>query len=75
MPGFPGTDRQDGVSGGGDVPFDSQVGDESLYFLGAHVFGVSLVVEEYVALDPILICFFGAGGVMFDADGIADLIE
>ena len=75
MPGFPGTDRQDGVGGSGNVPFDGQVGDEGLDFLRAHVFGVALVVEENVTRDPVFVCFFGAGGVMFNADGVADLIE
>ena len=57
------------------MSFGGQVGDESLYFLCAHVFGVALVVEENVAPDPVYVRFLGAGGIMFDADGVADLIE
>jgi len=68
MPGFPGTDRQDGVGGSGNVPFDGQVGDEGLDFLRAHVFGVAFVVEEDVARDPVFVCFFGAGGVIPQGD-------
>jgi len=56
------------LSRSGDMPFYGEVGDESLYFLRAHVFWVALVVEEDVALDPILVCFFGAGGVIPQGD-------
>ena len=63
------------LCGGRKGSLRGKVGDESLYFPGAHVFGVAFVVEEDVAGNPIFVCFFGAGGIMFDADGIGDLIE
>ena len=57
------------------MSFGGEVCDESLYFLCAHVFWVAFVVEEDVAPDPVFVCLFGAGGVMFDADGVAYLVE
>ena len=36
---------------------------------------LAFVVEKDVASDPVFVCFFGAGGVMLDADGVCDLIE
>ena len=50
-------------------------GDERLYFVHAPISGVLFVVEKNVAFDPVFAGLFGAKGVMFDADGIADLVE
>ncbi len=36
---------------------------------------MAFVVEEDVAADPVFVGLFGAGGVMFDADGVTDLFE
>jgi len=55
------------LGGGGNLAFGCEVGDESLYFLGAHVFGMALLVEEYVAFDPIHVGLFGAVGVVLGA--------
>jgi len=63
------------LGGGGYVLFDGEVGDEGLDLFGAHVFGVALVVEEDEALDPFLVGLFGAAGVVFGADGVADLVH
>jgi hypothetical protein len=64
------------ISGrGGDVLFDSQMGDEGLDLIGAHVFGVAFIMKEDVAFDPVLAGLFGAVGVVFGADGVAHLIE
>ena len=52
-----------------------EVGDEGLNFGDAHVFGVAFVVEEDVAADPVYVGLFGALGVVFDANGVADLFE
>ena len=58
-----------------DVLFDGQVGEESFDFGGAHLVGVALVVEEDEAADPVDVGLFGADGVVFDPDGVTDLIE
>ena len=63
------------LGGGGKLFLGGEVGDEGLDFFCAHIFGMAFVVEEDIAFDPIHICFFGAGGVVFGADGIADLFE
>jgi len=51
------------------------VRNKSLDFCAAHVFGVAFFVEEDVAANPFDVGLFGALGVVFDADGIADLFE
>jgi len=63
------------LGGGGDVAFDSQMGEEGDDFGRAQVFGVAFVMEEDEAFDPIHIGFFGADGIVFEADGVAKLIE
>lgn len=63
------------LRGGREGAFSGKVGNEGLYFLGAHVFGVAFFVEEDVAANPVYVCLFGAKGVMFDTDGVADLIQ
>lgn len=63
------------LGGGGDILFDGEVGDEGLDFGGAHVFGVVFVVEEDVAFDPVFVGLFGAVGVVFETDGVGDLVE
>jgi len=57
------------------VALNGKVRDKSLDFLGSHVFGVAFFVKEDVALDPVFVGVFGAIGVVFDADGVADLVE
>jgi hypothetical protein len=51
------------------------VGEEGLDFLHAHVFGVAFAVEEDVAFDPVFVGLFGAVGVVFEAEGVGDLVE
>lgn len=52
-----------------------EVRDEGLDFLCAHIFGMAFVVKEDAAANPGYVGFFGALGVMFDADGITHLVE
>jgi len=57
------------------MAFGGEVGNKGLNFLGAHVFGMALVVEEDEAASPIYIRLFSTVGVMFEANGSAYLIE
>lgn len=59
---------------GGDVAGDGEVSEELFDFTGAHLVGMAFVVVEDEAFDPVGIRFFGADGVMFEADGGADLV-
>ncbi len=63
------------LGGGRDIAVCGEVDDELLYFGDAHFAGVFFVVEEDVAANPVDIGFFGALGVVFSADGVADLFE
>ena len=47
-----------------------EVGEESFDFGCAHGGGVTFVMEEDVAFDPIFVVLFGAVGVVFEANGI-----
>jgi len=51
------------------------MGEEGCDFCVPHILGMALVVKEDVAFDPTNVGLFGADGVMFEANGIADLIE
>ena len=55
------------LSGSGHLLLDGQVGEEGLDFGDAHIFRVSLVVEEDEAFDPVDVSLFGAIGVMLAA--------
>ena len=44
-------------------------------FLNAHVFGVAFVMKEDVAFYPLFVGLFGAVGVVFETDGVGDLVE
>jgi len=71
------------LGGGSDVQVHGQVGEEGLdpstssghRFGHAHVFWMSLAMEENEALDPAHIGFFCAKGVVFPVDDFADLVE
>lgn len=59
----------------GDLALSGKMGNEGADLGFSHVFGMALAVEEDVALDPVLVGLFGAVGVMFGAQGVADLIH
>ncbi len=63
------------LGGGGHVLLNGQVGEEGFNLRDAHLFGVAFVVEKDEAFDPIDIGFFGAEGVVFEAEGVAHLIQ
>ena len=63
------------LGGGGGFAVYDEVGDELFDFGGAHFFGVAFVVVEDVLTDPFDVGFFGAGGVLFEADVFAVLVE
>jgi len=54
------------------VFIDGEVGEEGFDFGAAHFVGVALVVEQDEASDPIHVSVFGADGVVFEAQGVAD---
>ena len=62
------------LGGGGHLIVDGQVGEKGLDFSRAHVAGVTFMVKEDVAFDPAEVACFGAVGVMFEAEGVADLV-
>lgn len=63
------------LGGGGDMFLHGQVSQKCLHLGGAHFGRVAQVVELDGAFDPVDVGLFGADGVMFEADGVADLIE
>ena len=63
------------MGGGSDVEVYGQVGEEGFDFRGSHIFGMSFVVEEDEAFDPVDVGFLGADGVVFEADGLTNSIE
>ena len=52
-----------------------KVGEELVDFGSAHFFGVTFVVEEDVFLSPKDVGVAGAGGVVFEVDDVAILVE
>lgn len=63
------------MGGGGDVAFDGEVGEEGFDFRFSHIFKMAFVVKEYEAADPLNVAFFGAIGVVFNSEGVADLVK
>ncbi len=63
------------LGGSGDASFLGEVGKESLDFWCAHFAGVTFVMEEDEAFDPVDVGFFGAIGIVFEAQGFADLVK
>jgi hypothetical protein len=51
------------------------MGQECLYFGGAHFGRVAHVVEKDVAFDPANVGLLGANGLVLEADGVADLVQ
>jgi len=72
--------EQEGAEGlvlcrSGDVFLDSQVGEIGFDLGSAHLGRVTHVVEVNVTLDPADVGLLGAIGIVFEADGITDLIQ
>jgi len=63
------------LCGCGDSALGGEVGEKGIDLSGAHVFRMALIVKEDEAAGPIHVGFFRAVGVVFEADGIAYLIE
>lgn len=63
------------LGGGGGFAFDNEVGDELLDFGFAHFPGVAFVVVEDIFAHPFGVGFFGAGGVLFEANLFAVEVE
>ena len=63
------------LGGGGDLPLNSERGQECGDFRGAHFRRMTLAVEEYVALDPVDIGLLSASAVVAGLDGVADAVE
>ena len=57
--------------GGGDVAFDGEMTEECFDFSFSHFAGMTFVMKDDVALNPLKIAFFGAVGLMFAPNGIA----
>lgn len=62
------------LCGGGDVLLGGEVGEEILNFCDAHLCGVAFVVVEDESFDPVFVGLFGAVGVVFEAQGVGDLV-
>lgn len=63
------------LGGSGDVPLGGKVDDERLDFGNTHLGGVALFVVEDIAFAPVDVGLFGAIGIVFCPDGIAELVE
>jgi hypothetical protein len=59
----------------GDVLLDGEVGEEVVDFRSTHVTGMSLVMEQDEASDPIGVGVFGAEGVVASLESLADEVE
>jgi len=72
-------EEQEGTEGlvlyrGSDVFFDREVGEKAFDLGSAHLGRMAHVVEIDVALDPADVGLLGTVGIVFEADGITDLI-
>jgi len=63
------------LGGGGHLPDDGQVGKEIPEFACAYIFRVAFVVEQDEVANPVDVGLFGAAGVVFEAQGVANLVE
>ena len=59
----------------GCIPFDDKVGDELVDLSNAHLARVTFVVKKNVLANPMGIGFFGARGVLFQANLVTVLVE
>ena len=57
------------------VTFQREMADELSDFFRTHFCRVSRVVEKDEPLDPADVRVFGAGAVVLDANGFADLVQ
>ena len=51
------------------------MGEKGLDFRDAHFTRMLFIVEQDIALDPGDVGLFGANGVVFEPDGLSDLVE
>jgi len=63
------------LGGSGNLTLHRQVSEKGVDFFAAHLLGVSLVVKQDKATDPEKIRFLGLVGVVFDPEGITDLLQ
>jgi hypothetical protein len=63
------------LSGGGNVAFNSQMGQECLHFSLSHVLGVVLPMKQDVTPNPFKIGYLGTIGIMLNAKSIAYLVK
>lgn len=63
------------LDGSGYLFLDGQVGEKGFDFRRAHFFGMALVVERDVARDPADVGLLAAVGVVFQAQGVAHLVQ
>ena len=63
------------LGGGRDVLLHGQEGEEGFDFGSARLGRVPHVVEGILAFDPAHVGLIGARGVMFEENGISDIIQ
>jgi hypothetical protein len=63
------------LGAGRDAPLHGQVRQERLDFRSPHFPGVSLVVKEDIAANPLDVGLFGANGVMQQPELLPNLVE
>ena len=63
------------LSGGGDAAVHGEMAQEGSDFLFAHVAGVTFLVEEDEAPDPVEVGLLGADAVALNAEVPANLVE
>lgn len=64
-----------GLSGGGDVALDCEVGEELADFVLSHFVGMAFVVEEDKAFDPVDVGLFSVAAKVFETRSDADLVQ
>ena len=63
------------LGGGGDVPLDGERREELRDFLGPHLGGMALAVEEDVAPDPAHVGLLGAPAAVEGLERLSDAVE
>jgi hypothetical protein len=59
----------------GDLTDLCQMGEEQVHIRGSHFQRMSLIVKDDKSLDPIGICFNGAGAQVAESRSCSDLVE